>query len=52
VECRKFGEVRHIAVDPDSDGHIYLKFDSIKAAQRAIDGLNGRYFAKRQVFFF
>jgi RNA-binding protein 39 len=49
LECKKFGQVRHIAVDVESQGHIYLKFDSIKSAQKAIDALNGRYFAKRQV---
>ena len=49
VECSKYGKVCHIAVDPRSAGHIYLKFDSIEAATRAIKALDGRYFAGKSV---
>lgn len=30
-------------------GEIYVKFDSIDYAQKAIQGLNGRWFGGRQV---
>jgi RNA-binding protein 23/39 len=30
-------------------GEIYVKFDSIDSAKKAIDGLNGRWFGGKQV---
>lgn len=48
-ECTKYGNVHHIAVDSQSKGHIYLKFDSVKSAQKAIDALDGRFFAGNKV---
>jgi RNA-binding protein 39 len=49
VECEKYGKVRHIAADPQSEGFVYLKFESVTEAQKAIDALNGRFFAKKQI---
>jgi RNA-binding protein 39 len=50
LECKNYGKVRHIAVDRRSAGYVYLKFDTAKSAHRAIDQLQGRFFAKRKVF--
>lgn len=50
-ECQnKYGKVDGIYVDKDSaQGEIYLKFDSIDSATKAITGLNGRFFGGAQV---
>ncbi|KAH6597382.1 hypothetical protein BASA50_004522 [Batrachochytrium salamandrivorans] len=48
-ECSKFGKVLHIAVDPESRGHVYLKFDSLLSAQAAVKDLHGRFFSGAQV---
>ncbi|KAI9291611.1 splicing factor, CC1-like protein [Neoconidiobolus thromboides FSU 785] len=48
-ECNKFGRIRHISLDGKSKGNIYIKFDSTSGAQRAIQGLHGRWFGGRQV---
>jgi RNA-binding protein 23/39 len=41
--------VVHIALDPNSQGDVYLKFDRIQYAENAIKGLNGRYFGGRMI---
>jgi RNA-binding protein 39 len=48
-ECSNFGQVLHIAVDENSLGDIYLKFDSTESAQKAVGGLNGRWFGGKQI---
>ncbi|KIJ68490.1 hypothetical protein HYDPIDRAFT_24760 [Hydnomerulius pinastri MD-312] len=49
-ECEeKYGKVDAIKVEKDSQGEIYLKFDSIDSAKDAVQGLNGRWFGGRQV---
>ncbi|KAF6821667.1 RNA splicing factor (pad-1) [Colletotrichum sojae] len=45
----KYGRVVHIAVDPNSKGDIYLKFDKVQGGENAIRGLNGRYFGGRMI---
>ncbi|KAL2157825.1 hypothetical protein VTH06DRAFT_5094 [Thermothelomyces fergusii] len=45
----KYGHVVHIAVDPNSQGDIYLKFDKVSGGENAIKGLNGRYFDGRMI---
>lgn len=45
----KYGHVIHISVDPNSNGEIYLKFDKISGGEKAIQGLNGRYFGGRMI---
>ena len=32
-----------------NQGEIYVKFDTIDAAKKAIEGLNGRWFGGRQI---
>ncbi|KAI9349033.1 splicing factor CC1-like protein [Obelidium mucronatum] len=48
-ECGKYGKIVHIAVDKNSQGFIYIKFDAIPFAQQAINALNGRFFAGKQI---
>ncbi|KAJ3569768.1 hypothetical protein NP233_g4837 [Leucocoprinus birnbaumii] len=49
-ECEeKYGKVLAIKVERDSQGEIYVKFDSVEAAKKAVQGLNGRWFGGRQV---
>ncbi|KAJ3347472.1 hypothetical protein HDU83_002071 [Entophlyctis luteolus] len=48
-ECEKYGKIVHIAVDKNSMGYIYIKFDAIPYAQMAIKALNGRFFAGKQI---
>lgn len=45
----KYGHVVHIAVDANSKGDIYLKFDKVQGGENAIKGLNGRYFGGRMI---
>lgn len=48
-ECSKFGVVKHIFVDKNSAGHVYLCFDSIAAAMAAQRALHGRWFAGKMI---
>ncbi|KAI0322641.1 hypothetical protein OF83DRAFT_1080075 [Amylostereum chailletii] len=49
-ECEeKYGAVARIKVDRESQGEIYVKFDTVDAARQAIQGLNGRWFGGRPV---
>ncbi|BFZ63124.1 Phosphatidylinositol-3-phosphatase SAC1 [Saitoella coloradoensis] len=50
-ECEsKFGKVVHIHVeDSVRPGEIYVKFETVGAGERAILGLNGRFFGGRTV---
>ncbi|KAH8699057.1 hypothetical protein BGW36DRAFT_340462 [Talaromyces proteolyticus] len=50
AECEeKYGRVVHIALDPNSQGDIYLKFDRVQGGENAIKGLNGRFFGGKQI---
>jgi len=49
-ECEeKYGKVEAISVERESQGEIYVRFDSVDSAEKAIKGLNGRWFGGRQV---
>lgn len=49
-ECnKKYGKVVHIAVDLNTDGDIYVKFDAIEGAEKALQGLNGRSYNRRTI---
>ncbi|KAH7916409.1 hypothetical protein BJ138DRAFT_1108774 [Hygrophoropsis aurantiaca] len=49
-ECQeKYGKVEAIKVEKETQGEIYVKFDSIESAKMAIQGLNSRWFGGRQV---
>ncbi|MCJ1310294.1 hypothetical protein MMC25_003956 [Agyrium rufum] len=50
AECEeKYGHVVHIALDVNTPGDIYLKFDKVQGGENAIKGLNGRFFGGRQI---
>ncbi|KAF9394701.1 hypothetical protein BGX21_010245 [Mortierella sp. AD011] len=48
-EAEKNGQVVHIHVEQESQGEIYLKFDSVQSATNAVQTLGGRFFAGRQI---
>lgn len=49
-ECdKKYGKVVHIAVDTNSEGDIFVKFDSVSGGEKALQGLNGRNFNHRTI---
>ncbi|OAA35665.1 RNA splicing factor Pad-1 [Metarhizium rileyi] len=45
----RYGHVVHIAVDPNTKGDVYLKFDKVQGGENAIKGLNGRYFGGKMI---
>lgn len=45
----KYGHVLHVALDANSGGDIYLKFDKVQGGENAIKGLNGRFFGGRMI---
>ncbi|KAH3907400.1 hypothetical protein HBI56_157790 [Parastagonospora nodorum] len=50
LECdKKYGKVVHIAVEPNSEGDVYVKFDSVTGGEKALRGLNGRNFNHRVI---
>lgn len=49
-ECVKYGGIVHISIDEKvREGHIYIKCPTIAVAINAVNGLNGRYFAGKQI---
>ncbi|KAG6468669.1 hypothetical protein ZIOFF_073359 [Zingiber officinale] len=48
-ECSKYGRVKHIFVDKNSNGHVYLRFESVTAASICQRAMQGRWFAGRSV---
>ncbi|KAL6554806.1 hypothetical protein OROGR_006064 [Orobanche gracilis] len=48
-ECSKYGPVKHIYVDKNSAGYVYLRFDSVEAASRAQQAMHKRWFARRLI---
>lgn len=48
-ECGRYGRVLHCAVDKHSQGHCYIMFADVGAAQQAVAALNGRFFAGRTI---
>lgn len=50
AECEeKYGHVVHIALDPNTQGDIFVKFDRVDGGENAIKGLNGRYFDGKMI---
>eukprot|EP00250_Pteridium_aquilinum_P017203 c23506_g1_i5 orf=766-2052(+) len=49
TECSKYGVVKHIHVDKNSAGHVYLRFNSLTAAMNAQRSLHGRWFAGKMI---
>ena len=49
-ECsEKYGKVVHIAVDANSNGDVYIKFQTVTGGENAVKGLNGRFFGGRTI---
>ncbi|XP_022005149.1 RNA-binding protein 39 isoform X2 [Helianthus annuus] len=48
-ECSKFGRVKHIYVDKQSAGYVYLRFESVEAASLAQQGMHKRWFAGKMI---
>ena len=48
-EVVKYGEVSRIIVDVDSESYVYVMFETIEACGDALDKLDGRFFAGRQI---
>ncbi|KAL8229389.1 hypothetical protein R6Q57_014289 [Mikania cordata] len=48
-ECSKYGRVKHIYVDRNSAGYVYLRFDSVEGAARAQQSMHKRWFARRLI---
>ncbi|KAG5575265.1 hypothetical protein H5410_055399 [Solanum commersonii] len=48
-ECSKYGRVKHIHVDKNTSGYVYLRFDSVEAASRAQQAMHKRWFAGRSI---
>ncbi|XVE67189.1 hypothetical protein DITRI_Ditri08aG0140300 [Diplodiscus trichospermus] len=48
-ECSKFGKLKHIYVDRDSAGFVYLRFEDTQGAINAQRNLHGRWFAAKMI---
>jgi len=48
-ECSKFGNLKHIFVDKNSVGFVYLRFENAQAAVEAQRALHGRWFAGKMI---
>ncbi|XP_074334250.1 uncharacterized protein LOC141671796 isoform X2 [Apium graveolens] len=48
-ECSNYGHVKHIHVDKNSAGYVYLRFDSVEGASRAQQAMHKRWFARRSI---
>ncbi|KAD3640366.1 hypothetical protein R6Q59_003192 [Mikania micrantha] len=48
-ECSNYGRVKHIYVDKNSAGYVYLRFDSVEGAARAQQAMHKRWFARRLI---
>ncbi|XP_039035253.1 RNA-binding protein 39-like isoform X2 [Hibiscus syriacus] len=48
-ECSKFGKLKHIYVDRDSAGFVYLRFEDVQGAKNAQRNLHGRWFAGKMI---
>ncbi|KAL3818819.1 hypothetical protein ACJIZ3_004724 [Penstemon smallii] len=48
-ECSKYGRVKHIYVDKNTAGYVYLRFESVEAAARAQQAMHKRWFARKLI---
>ncbi|KAK3411535.1 hypothetical protein EUGRSUZ_I00287 [Eucalyptus grandis] len=48
-ECSKFGQVKHIYVDKNTAGWVYLRFENVPAAMNAQRAMHLRWFAGRSI---
>ncbi|XP_038694096.1 RNA-binding protein 39 isoform X2 [Tripterygium wilfordii] len=45
-ECSKYGRVKHIYVDKNSAGFVYLRFETVEASANAQHAMHMRWFAR------
>ncbi|CAK7329463.1 unnamed protein product [Dovyalis caffra] len=48
-ECSRFGTVKHIYVDKNTAGFVYMRFENMQAAVSAQRALHGRWFAGKLI---
>uniref|UniRef100_A0A6N2M0H7 RRM domain-containing protein n=1 Tax=Salix viminalis TaxID=40686 RepID=A0A6N2M0H7_SALVM len=48
-ECSRFGNVKHIYIDKNSAGFVYMRFENTQAAINAQRSLHGRWFAGKLI---
>ncbi|XP_073022259.1 uncharacterized protein [Primulina eburnea] len=48
-ECSKFGKLKHIYVDKDSAGCVFLRFENTQSSTAAQRALHGRWFAGKMI---
>ncbi|KAL2459981.1 Splicing factor [Abeliophyllum distichum] len=48
-ECLKFGTLKHIYVDKNTAGFVYLRFENTQSAIAAQQALHGRWFAGKMI---
>eukprot|EP01132_Coremiostelium_polycephalum_P009719 gene9719-11935_t len=48
-ECSQFGPIKHIYLDKNSQGHIYIRYDNTESPLAAIAKLNCRWFSQKLV---
>lgn len=48
-ECSKYGTVKHIFVDRNTTGFVYLRFDNSTSSSNAQHALHGRWFAGKMI---
>ncbi|KAH7294985.1 hypothetical protein KP509_27G027600 [Ceratopteris richardii] len=49
TECAKYGVLKHVFVDKNSAGHVYLRFNNMTSAMNAQRALHGRWFAGKMI---
>lgn len=48
-ECSKFGRLKHIHIEKNSAGFVYLRFENAQSATAAQQALHGRWFAGKMI---
>ncbi len=48
-ECKNFGEVKKIYLDPENDGTIWVRFANVESAVKTQKSLHERYFAGNKI---
>lgn len=48
-EVGKLGRIKHLYVDKDSAGCVFIRMAEVSAAQQVVNNLNGRWFAQQQL---
>jgi len=49
AECKKYGDIDHLAIEQSSDGNIWIKFKDQRGASTCYQSLNNKYFSGRKI---